>query len=499
MAGAITWENINAPNFAGVSQGLAAAQQGIAAGLGQLGGAVQNIEATQEKSRLGQREFGTQDFLTKIADTYKTPESLAEASKPGGAIDQLKATYGANIDPTKTRGAVDELLSQRYAQAKAAGQYKDEAQQRLDRPLVGQILELSSSLNPADRAQASELLHSRPDLTNYGELAKGLGQSQYQDVQRSYTAADQKRAQAAADLAVKTQAENARHNIASEALQGKQVQLADRAQLFAEGRAQTDDIRALLVESAKTRPQTVASKEGSQAAAEFIAKQDDPVVVKAFNTIVANNPNAPIGAAIVAASGAVSGNWNPATWRWDRTKISDAEKAARSIESALPSTSEARKAFQAEIDLAQRKRDFLGAAMGGPTRASVAASATPAAQPVATPVQAPAVVPSQAPAPALAGQIAALQTFAQPPGGIDIRGSGPGGFGDQAAPGGKLLPGIGATPGFNRFIAQRAAEAQAAQKAANEATTKAEKAAAERRIKAIKESFKTGNLREYSE
>jgi len=500
MAGAITWENIRAPNFSGVSQDLAGAQQGIAAGFGQLGNLVQNIEATEEKNRLGKREYGTQDFLSKIADTYKTPEALAAANVPGGAIDQLKASYGANLDPTKTRGAVDELLTQRYAQAKAAGQYKDEAQQRLDRPIIGQILELSNSVNAEDRAKASELLHSRPDLTNYGELAKGLGESQYRDVQRSFTAAEEKRKDAASKLAERAQSATernqqglldvARQNAANTALSVKQAgislgwQQQDRL---------ADQVLKTQVALGKTYGTPATSEDGVKIIAatlkDNIPDKTNREVARQASAAVSQIPGMTAGVAAAALSAV------PNTW-FANFSSDNQEKVVKLAAALLQDYKESQKSaavadqqagYRQAILNAQRQSDEVGAQLGfgGPPRAGVTVPnpVAPPAQAVAAPVQAPTAVQAQPPAPVLAQQLASIQAAARAPGGPSVVRLPPA-FGGTSSAGRPIIGDIAGDTRFTQFAAQSAAAEAQARRDLVEADTKAEKAAAEKKLRA---------------
>jgi len=134
MPSPIRWDNVNGPALSEASRPLELARQTFSDAFGQLGGVLKEREALEASNWQNTKTNNTNSFLDAVA-RYRTPEEL-QAAQASGALDQLRAGYGNQIDATAARGAADQRLTQVMQQAKMNMEYQHMAADERTAPLA---------------------------------------------------------------------------------------------------------------------------------------------------------------------------------------------------------------------------------------------------------------------------------------------------------------------------------------------------------------------------
>jgi hypothetical protein len=110
MANPIRWDNIRGPSLAEASRPLDAATATFNGAFDRLGGVLAQREAIDAANWQNTKTNNTNAFLDTVAK-YRTPEEL-QAAQASGALDQLRAGFGNQIDAGAVRGAADARVLQ---------------------------------------------------------------------------------------------------------------------------------------------------------------------------------------------------------------------------------------------------------------------------------------------------------------------------------------------------------------------------------------------------
>ncbi len=110
MAGPIRWDTImSRPDNSSV-QGINSAAQLITGGLAQLTAAGKTFEDTDNANFANHKKLNTGAFQDALMQ-YQDPEDLKKAMAPDGALAQLRASLGPNIDNDAIRGAAEQRVT----------------------------------------------------------------------------------------------------------------------------------------------------------------------------------------------------------------------------------------------------------------------------------------------------------------------------------------------------------------------------------------------------
>jgi len=156
----ITWENVNAPSNADAMRGMESAQRGITLGLDRFGQMITNQEAV-ESARLGRvKNDNTQAFLDEVGK-FRTPAEL-QAAQASGALDQMRARFGTEIDRTAARGAYDARNESLMAQTLAGNKFDQTLRmQGITNPAELQAAKDSAALAPLTAANNMDVARNR--------------------------------------------------------------------------------------------------------------------------------------------------------------------------------------------------------------------------------------------------------------------------------------------------------------------------------------------------
>jgi hypothetical protein len=119
MAQPITWQNVTQGDASTAWRALDSAGRSINTAFDGLQGVIKGSEDIQAKNDVAMKNNNTQSYLDQVAQRIRTssPEQ-AQKDLASGLFDQLKASYGANIDHAAVRGAPEAMLDTHYKQVK---------------------------------------------------------------------------------------------------------------------------------------------------------------------------------------------------------------------------------------------------------------------------------------------------------------------------------------------------------------------------------------------
>ena len=316
MASPITWRNVEAPDLRGAAGMLQLANNGFNSGFDKLNQVLQNEQATAEANWKTQRDNNTQAFLNSI-NQYRTPEEY-QAALASGALSTDR--YGAQIDQTAARAALDGRLSILQDRAVKAGQFEDQQKAREAKPIVDQLSMMALSEDKDVRASAQAALAPYMEagmLPNGAELAGKLDQANWAFKERGWKEQDAAQKEklrplelraAQQDIAYKgalinkANAEAAGAGIEGRLAKAYARQTEDQLKRFREDNAygkdfSTDPSKNVSIIAEKIQDQLgKASPEAAQKISQFVAANPYMTIADAAG----NNVQLPLNASVVS-------------------------------------------------------------------------------------------------------------------------------------------------------------------------------------------------------
>lgn len=153
MAQPITWQNVNGPNLSEALRPLQAAQSSFNGAFSGLGDILKERSAIEAANAVQLKQNNTQSFLDQVAQLGQTPEQL-QAALQSGQVNQLRASYGNDIDKAATRGAGESLLADRYKQVQAATEFGNTMLNEKTAPIMDRFKQASLREDEAGKEAA---------------------------------------------------------------------------------------------------------------------------------------------------------------------------------------------------------------------------------------------------------------------------------------------------------------------------------------------------------
>lgn len=186
MAGPITWRTIGGGGGGNSTALLALGNQQVQQSFNALQNIFKNETQLQEKNQAAVTANNTAQYLDAVnaadLNALQDPEQRA-------SLEALRAGFGAAIDRTATRGAIDNRIANVQKQTVAGNQFQDQATEREQRGLIDKGLELATS---GDMAGVQKLL-SDTQFLNEGKVTSDLMSVLDARTRRTYAAEDQQR------------------------------------------------------------------------------------------------------------------------------------------------------------------------------------------------------------------------------------------------------------------------------------------------------------------
>ena len=129
-----------------------------------MGNAATTLDSQRKADQAKLRDKNTQNFLDTLA-SYKTVGDLTQANSQG-IFDNLRASYGNNIDRERVRGAYDSALSALQNRTNSTDKFQDTQQLRENRGVIDDALVLARQ---GKGQEAKELVTSvdSPDTSKF--------------------------------------------------------------------------------------------------------------------------------------------------------------------------------------------------------------------------------------------------------------------------------------------------------------------------------------------
>lgn len=164
---AITWRNIDAPDFTGASRIMGESQKMFDSGFGKLGQIIEQQQKQDQVNAVAERNTNSSKYLDSVAAlAQQGPQALEQAIK-SGAVNKLRESFGPNIDADRIRGAAEQMLSQRMQQAKQGMEFNNFMVDEAQKPVrdAWRVAGLKG-----DKETQARLEQENPNLRNMAEL-----------------------------------------------------------------------------------------------------------------------------------------------------------------------------------------------------------------------------------------------------------------------------------------------------------------------------------------
>lgn len=154
---AITWRNVDAPNFTGANLLLRDAGDRISTGFEGFRKVFDENTQSQQKALEQTKNYNTGQFLDRLAG-YRDPAAL-EAAIQSGEINQLRQQFGAMINQDQVRNAVDERGAFLRKDATERMSFENTAQDHKDAPILNGLLAEARQIDIGDPKQVEAQLN----------------------------------------------------------------------------------------------------------------------------------------------------------------------------------------------------------------------------------------------------------------------------------------------------------------------------------------------------
>lgn len=169
---AITWRNIDAPSVGGAASLFQQAGQSLNNGFQGLQDVLKQYQGQEKANWDAGKEQNTQAFLDRLSQV-RTPEEMA-ALQASGELDRLKAGFGAQIDRTAVRNALDTRGDFLRQQATNKMTYDNQAQDNADAPIRDRFLAEARQIDVSDPSKVEAQLNMlEARLAESGMSARG--------------------------------------------------------------------------------------------------------------------------------------------------------------------------------------------------------------------------------------------------------------------------------------------------------------------------------------
>lgn len=167
--GPITWRTVTGPSLADASRPLDAAARLMGNGFDAFNSVLQKQDTIDRANWQQQKENNTNEFLNQIY-AANGPEGF-KALQDSGQLQQMLANFGAQVDQSAARTAMDTRMGTLQAREKAAVEYGNFMTDERQRPITQQILS-EAALGNKDKAMA--LMLANPDIRLPADLTKAI-------------------------------------------------------------------------------------------------------------------------------------------------------------------------------------------------------------------------------------------------------------------------------------------------------------------------------------
>jgi hypothetical protein len=259
----IRWDNINGANLSEASRPLESAQRSFLGAFDTLGASLKDRQAIDDANWQNTKNNNTTAYLDQVAQ-FRTPEAL-RAAQESGQLDQLRQSFGSQVDANAIRGAADARTVALQQQAKAGAEYEHMIKDERTAPVLDRfkLAVTNGDKAAADAAQAEYIQLGGRDIAGTAAFAD----------QRAQQVTQRGRDTTSFDNQVRQSMDT--HNTAVKGLAVSDANIAQsRAAIAASAagaRASDANVRAIDFNIENTKNQTAAAQAAGRAEANMKA------------------------------------------------------------------------------------------------------------------------------------------------------------------------------------------------------------------------------------
>lgn len=379
----ITWQNVNGPSLAEASRPLDSAARAFDMGFGALRGVLDQRNQIDNQNFQTGKANNTAAYLDKIAQ-LRTIDQLKQAQS-SGALDQLRASFGSQIDANAVRGAADTRLTGLMAQEKQSMEFDNLLKDQRSHPFMD-AYKVAAQKGDKIAMAAAEQSYNQAGGRDLASLVTYADNTGWQKEQRGEERTDWGRK--AQDQVLQTQMQSAQignmahsqrmaegqlaNSRANTAISRSRLGFDERGMKLREAEAMASQAERLENRMAKLREErgeTMAGRAGSVKGIDLINKQiasledpDDRAVARAaFNKALKANPDATTESVLQATLGVRTA--------WDNTDEGQRQQFVDTVKESMASgagsedqvaAERRRAAIDARIAATQEQLDKFG-------------------------------------------------------------------------------------------------------------------------------------------
>lgn len=166
MNGPITWRTVSGPSLADASRPLDSAQRMISTGFGAFDDALKQQSAIDEQNFKVQKENNTNAFLNRLYEAQGA-EGM-QALQASGELQKMLSGFGAQVDQTAARTALDTRLGTLQKRDQEGWAYQNAALDQKEAPDVDKAKALiaQGDINGADKITSALSTRAQASLYN---------------------------------------------------------------------------------------------------------------------------------------------------------------------------------------------------------------------------------------------------------------------------------------------------------------------------------------------
>lgn len=226
---AITWRNVEGPNFRDAILAGTTAQQQMNAGFDNFNKILEQETKTNLANWDSTKQNNTEAYYADVSSKFRTPEEFLAAQR-SGLLDQMRQQYGAQIDQVGTRKFLEDRPGLLMDRVLKNNDYTDKTREFEERPDRDKVASMIASKDFTGARTELGRLKLRDEASLYSQLSQGERSVVEQgQADRKFTSdllsADVQRKTALGNLQV------ARQNAGTNALQARNTGLYHSANL----------------------------------------------------------------------------------------------------------------------------------------------------------------------------------------------------------------------------------------------------------------------------
>lgn len=169
---AITWRNVEGPNFRDAILAGTTAQQQMNAGFDNFNKILEQESKTNLANWDNTKQNNTEAFYADASAKFRTPEEF-QAAQRSGLLDQMRQQYGAQIDQVGTRKFLEDRPGFLMDRVLKTNDYTDKTREFSERPDRDKVASMIAARDFAGARAELDRLNLRDEASLYSQLGQG--------------------------------------------------------------------------------------------------------------------------------------------------------------------------------------------------------------------------------------------------------------------------------------------------------------------------------------